>query len=131
EADFINLTDVEDFYRIGVPSETRTYEITGIEEPQAGNNLFTIFTILPQVQSAEDISYEVQPKAGVVQRRLIEHSQTLYYKDDLSGPLPLGQVESHALPYQTYKEALTPGLITQVYGSRITDALLEGQGGYI
>jgi len=131
EADFINRADVEDFYRIGVPSETRTYEITGVGEPQAGNTFFTVPAILAQLQNAGDISYEMQPTAGVVQRRLIEHTQTLYYKDDLSGPLPLGQVESHALPYQTYKEALTPGLVTQVYGNRVNDALLTGEGGYI
>ncbi|MFL5624171.1 MAG: toxin TcdB middle/N-terminal domain-containing protein, partial [Ktedonobacteraceae bacterium] len=131
EADFVNRVDVEEFYRIGVPSETRSYEITGIAQPQGGNALFTLSAILTQVQNAGNISYEVSPTAGVVQKRLIEHMQIVYYKDDLSGPLPLGQVESHALPYQTYKEALTPGLVTQVYGSRINDTLLKSEGGYI
>src|SRR5213076_3155055 len=90
-----------------------------------------VSAILTQVQNAGNISYEVSPTAAVVQKRLIEHMQTVYYKDDLSGPLPLGQVESHTLPYQTYKEALTPGLVTQVYGSRINDTLLKSEGGYI
>lgn len=131
EADFINKADRKDFYRIGVPSEARTYEIIGILRPQEASSLFTVSSVLTQVQNASTISYEVQPSTGIVQKRRIEHTQTRYYKDDLSGVLSLGQVESHALPYQTYKEALTPGLITQVYGGRVNDTLLASEGGYL
>ena len=131
EADFINRADVEEFYRIGVPSETRTYEITGIAQPQGGNTFFTVSDILAQVRSARSISYEMQPTAGVVQRRLIEQTRTLYYINDLSGPLPLHQVESHALTYQSYKLAFTPGLLTQMYGNRVNEALLRDEGKYV
>ena len=39
---------------------------------------------------------------------LIEHVRTLYRRDDLTGPLPLGEVESLALPFESYKLAFTP-----------------------
>ena len=44
--------------------------------------------------------------------RLIEHVRTLYRRDDLTGPLALGQVESLALPFESYKLAFTPELRT-------------------
>jgi RHS repeat-associated protein len=51
-------------------------------------------------------------------QRLIADQRTLYRANDLPAPpaaLPLGIMESKALPYESYKLALTPGLITDVY----------------
>ena len=45
--------------------------------------------------------------------------------------LPLGALESLALPGETYKLAFTPGLLTQVYGDRVTEAMLATDGGYV
>ena len=62
------------------------------------------------------------------QRRLIEHVRTLYRSNALVGPLPLRQLQSRALPFESYKLALTPGLVAAVYGGRVTDAMLEAEG---
>ena len=40
-------------------------------------------------------------------------------------------LESLALPGETYKLAFTPGLLTQVYGNRVTEAMLTTDGGYV
>ena len=64
-------------------------------------------------------------------RRPIEWLRTLYRCDDLSGPLPLGVLESLALPFESYKLAFTPSLVTQVYEGRLTDAMLVNHGGYV
>jgi hypothetical protein len=64
-------------------------------------------------------------------RRPIEWLRTLYRCDDLSGPLPLGVLESLALPFESYKLAFTPSLVTQVYEGRVTDAMLVNHGGYV
>ena len=53
------------------------------------------------------------------QKRLIEHVRTRYRKNDLTDLLPVGALESLALPGESYKLAFTPGLLTQVYGSRV------------
>ena len=45
--------------------------------------------------------------------------------------LPLGQLESLALPFESYKLAFTPGLITQVFGDRISETMLAGEGKYV
>src|SRR5437016_6446418 len=38
---------------------------------------------------------------------------------------------SLALPFESYKQAFTPGLVSQVFGSRVDDPLLPGEGGYV
>ena len=44
--------------------------------------------------------------------------------------LPLGVLKSNALPGESYRLALTPGLITRIFGARVTDAILL-EGGYV
>ncbi|MBE9128306.1 MULTISPECIES: SpvB/TcaC N-terminal domain-containing protein [unclassified Coleofasciculus] len=129
QANFINRPDVWELYRIGVPFETRTYEITGVLG--SGNTLFSLSELRDAIESASEISYEMQPSAGLLQKRLIECDRILYYKDNLTGSLPLGQVESLALPYESYKLALTPELINQVFESRVNDDILTNEGKYI
>src|SRR5690606_2722813 len=82
-------------------------------------------------RDAEEIAYEAAAATGVLQKRAIAHARTLYRKDDLSGPLPLGQIEPLALPYETYQLALTPGLAASVFAERIDEALLASDGRYV
>jgi hypothetical protein len=44
-----------------------------------------------------------------------------YYRNDLSGALPLGELESLALPFETYRLAFTPELLERIYGDRINN----------
>jgi hypothetical protein len=67
---------------------------------------------------------------GSLQKRLIERVRTLYRKNDFSDALPLGVLESLALPYESYKLAFTPDLLAQVYGDRVTEEMLT-EGGYL
>lgn len=124
-----NEPDKADWYRIGVPVETRTYELTGV--PRAGDGPYEFEAMKTAAPAAAEIQYEEQPNNNSEQKRLIERVRTLYYKDDLSGALPLGEVGSHALPYQSYKMAFTPGLLTEVYGGRVNDDLLRDEGRYV
>ena len=43
----------------------------------------------------------------------------------------MGQLESLALPFESYKLAFTPGLITQVFGNRVSETMLTGEGKYV
>ncbi len=65
-----------------------------------------------------DVKYEDIPTSGK-RRRPIEHIRTFYRKNDLSAILSLEEsleeMESLALPGDTYKLAFTPGLIDKVY----------------
>jgi RHS repeat-associated protein len=123
ESDVINQPDELTWYRIGLPSETRTYELTGLPLP-INSALFTGEQLLAGAAGATVIPYEAVPSESITQKRLITRSRTLYRKDDLSGALPVGQVESHALPYENYKMAFTPGLLS-IYSAKASAAIVS------
>ncbi|MBD1833294.1 toxin [Cyanobacteria bacterium FACHB-472] len=140
-----NKPNEGDWYRIGLPIETLTYEITGISST-AGQRFaipdFYVKDAAGQVSgfvTAPEIPYDQFP-AGTLQKRLIERVRALYRRNDEANtldptPLPLGEVESLALPCESYKLAFTPGLLAQVYGSKISTAdlgnLLRNEGKYV
>lgn len=128
EVDVIHCPDRRSFYRLGLPFESRAYEITGLAG--SGTHPFSLDFLRSAIGKAADIPYEAQPTAGQVQKRLVERDQVLYYRNDLSGPLSLGQVDSLALPYETYRLAFTPALLDRIYRDRFPHTLLEEEGGY-
>jgi RHS repeat-associated protein len=144
-----NATEASDDYRTPLPGESKTYELTGLNLP-ANQNRFSLADILAAGTSAVPIDYEQNPTSGVLQKRVIEHVRILYRPNDLGtvpdkdplALLPLGIMESLALPGESYKLAFTPNLLDQVYvrsGQKLLPAdpaeILEGggakQGGYV
>ena len=67
------------------------------------------------VNDSVEIPYEAKPDLSVIQKRLIDDVRTLYLKDDLSGPLPPGQMDSLGFAYQSYKLAMTANLADQIF----------------
>jgi RHS repeat-associated protein len=130
---FANVTDQPTWYRVGVPVETRSFELTGASGTGV-NGQFDRGQLQVAVSTASQISYETSPD-GSLQKRLIGGARTTYLKDDLSGALATGSVDSLALPYKNYKMAFTSGLLNDVYSSKIAgpalEALLSNEGGYI
>lgn len=115
-------------YRLGGGFEAQSFEITGL--PKAG--------ALYQISDFQDIlgagsaplPYHQQPTVGLSQRRLIEQVRSLYYNETLDGPLPLGVLPSHSIPYESYQLAYTPDLLQQLYGDKLPDpdtAMNEGR----
>lgn len=125
---FANRPSEDDGYRVGVPTEVTISELSGLVAPTQG--LLALDTVRSALQVTE-VPYETPTGGPGIQRRVLDRERTLYYRDDLSGPLPLGQVGSRALPYETYHGALTPGLIAQVYGSRVSEVVLQNEGRYV
>jgi RHS repeat-associated protein len=126
EATFANHAAAEGWYRVGIPVSSTTSELTGL--PHGG--LFTPDALRTLIAKAVEIPFEEAP-GGTIERRPISRTRWLYYRDELSGPLALGHVQSLALPYQTLKQAFTPGLVTQVYGDTVDDALLISEAHYV
>ena len=125
-----NALDLTDGQRAPLPAEARSYELTGMALP-AGRQRFTFDEVAGAAAAAADLGYEELPTAGTVQKRLIEHLRTYYLRDNLSGPLPLGVLQPLALPFETYKLALTPGLVAEVFAGRVTDAMLTDDARYV
>jgi RHS repeat-associated protein len=122
-----------DTYRAPLPCEARTYELLQLtpasNEPLV-TNLFRFDKMAAAIEAAGDGQHDLPyedvngsgAQAGHPYRRLVEHVRTLYRPDDMGAAqnnplamLPLGKVEPHALPGESYKLAFTPGLLTQVF----------------
>ncbi|HVZ38022.1 MAG TPA: SpvB/TcaC N-terminal domain-containing protein [Candidatus Kapabacteria bacterium] len=128
-----------DVFRAPVECETIAAELTGVT-PAGGRFTFSEMAAnwTTLWSGAHDIAYEevstpdiegVGTPTGLA-RRITSHSRTLYRRDDLSGLLPLGTLEAHAIAGEAYQLALTPGLINRIFGTRVNSTIL-GEGGYV
>jgi RHS repeat-associated protein len=119
-----------DDHRTPVLCESRTYELTGLIVP-TGNKRFAFDDVLTAGMTATALAYEQDPTVGLRQKRLIEHVRTYFKRDDLAGQLSFGDLQSLGLPFESYKLALTPGLIAKTFGSRASDAMIQNEGRYV
>ena len=118
ENDFTNPVLEPDQYRTPLPAETRTSELSGFKpENNAARFSFDEWTHndFALLASAADIPYEETADNIAKQKRLIEHVRTRYRNDDLTALLPPGVVGALALPGESYKLALTPGLVARIF----------------
>lgn len=122
-----NPVEAADDHRTPLPCESCTHELTGLTLP-LGRNRFTFSEVLEAGVTAIALDYEQDLTAGRIEKRLIEHVRTYYRRNDLGGSLLLGELQSLALPFESYKLAFTPGLVAAVYGDRVSDAMLDGAG---
>lgn len=126
-----------DAYRAPLACESCTFELAkrsnAAEEPTLLVTKLIPFheieAIIAQAGDGNhDLDYEDIDAGGIADeawwRRPIEHVRTLYRRDDLTGFLPLCELQSLALPGETYKLAFTPGLIENVY-QRKRDDIVE------
>ncbi len=138
---------LSDVYRANLPSAGVTAEITGTSPSSPLSGIMKLFgfdefdkTQWPVFwDGSHDIPYESIPASDVdgagapataATRRIVEQSRTLYRSDDLTALLPLGQLQSRALPGERYRAALTPGLVSGIFGALAPDAALT-EGGYL
>jgi RHS repeat-associated protein len=151
EHDYTRAVDDEDAYRAPLEAESRAYELLQLAPDAATpgtTNLFGFDELRTKVaragDGAHDLPYEdvrgsgAQP--GHPWRRMLEQSRKLYRRNDLTGPLPLGELQSRALPYRSYRLALTAGLVAQIFRrprAGTTEDLLPNaaavvaEGGYV
>nr|WP_320014948.1 SpvB/TcaC N-terminal domain-containing protein [uncultured Desulfobacter sp.] len=114
---YTNAVESQSQYRLPLVAENKTYHITGLT---AAGDLFEPleFENILEDSVSTEIDYGDSGTAGI-ERRRIEHFQTLYYKDDLTGALPLGQLASCGLSFENYQLAFTPQLVNRLYGAKI------------
>jgi RHS repeat-associated protein len=136
------VVEEDDAFRTPAVCESRTYELVNVR-PNASNagatNVFGFKEMSEKVDQAfdgsHDLEYEDIAAVGVItqqgHRRPVERVRAIYRRNDLSGPLAFQRLESRALPFEAYKLALTPNLVSSVYGTRVVDAMLQNEGGYV
>jgi RHS repeat-associated protein len=136
ESSYTNAVLLDDAHRTPLPRETSTYELIHVmadASQPALTNLFRFAELQKKTRAASDgnhdLPYEDLQAAGAYTsdpyRRLIERSLVLYRKNDLTGALTFGTLESMALPYESYKLALTPGLLAKVYQQQLNQSTIN------
>jgi RHS repeat-associated protein len=125
-----------DHYRLRVPSEVLTYELTGFT-PGLGRYFdidelreYALSTTIPGQGTLPVASrqYHELPQGTAAAKRLVEHVRTLFFKDDLSDYLPAGQLGRLGLVYEQYKLALTSDLLDNVFTNGQLDEVVDGGG---
>ena len=124
--DFINVANRDDAYHIGVACQSRTFEITGIQ-PINQRTLLAARDFDPirsDMQQPFALGSFLHPGDSIPtgpEKRLVGWTRTYFRTDatadDLdaaetnAGRLPLGQIESLELPYESYTAAFNPYLV--------------------
>jgi RHS repeat-associated protein len=133
ETRYTNDVAEPDDYRLRVPSEVLTYDLTGVASQ---GDYFAIDELrglrLSLVHQATgtpvpEIPYHQLADGTSAQKRLVEHARTLFFDDAPAVPsaaLSLGQLGRLGLPFETYKLALTNDLLSTVFGNKLTSDVL-------
>jgi RHS repeat-associated protein len=119
ENSFTNDVMGDAAYRLRMPCEVRTYELTGLT-PASG--FYFSLDELREARIAEnvdEIPYHFLPNGNTPQKRLVEQVRILYFDENLRDPLHFGELNRLGLPYETYKIALTQDLLAAVLGNKL------------
>ncbi len=128
KSNFTNDINTNDSYRLRLPAEVMTYELTGVGKKSFYYSVEDLTDILTVAKEVEYYQYDEPSAAGNSQKRLIEHIRTIYRSDNLKDALLLYHLESLALPFESYQLAFTPTLVENIFGTRVTeDMMLEGK----
>lgn len=128
--DFNNDPIFPDTHRLPLPSETKTYQLRGVQKTNTFYTAKDFDNILAGINSdtAEYFETDKPLTPGKAQRRLIEHIRSTYYRNDLTAALPLHQLGALAIPFESYQLAYTPALVNDIYTGKVNDGLLtEGK----
>lgn len=126
EFEFTNAVIEPDVRRIPNQCENRQYELVHVvadrHQPSI-TGLFGVDEIHSKISTASDGLHDLAfedidasgAREGSPYRRLLEHARLYFRKNDLSEPLPLKQIQSMALPYQTQQIVYTPELLKREF----------------
>ena len=135
-----------DTYRSRVPCEVLTYELTGVspedaEDRQSDDAWDDFYFTLDELRrlrlsdyhqpdgiAVEERQYHQLTAPGngsLPRKRLVEHTRTVFFRDDLTGPLPFRELGTRALPYESYKLALTDDLLGAVFAEKLQADILK------
>jgi RHS repeat-associated protein len=131
--EYTNDINVAEAYRLRLPYYVRQFELTGsFPEPDPDADYFTTEKLLADFIAATEIDYSVIANNTDLEKRLVEAQKIIFLADDAVTPLSETDIESKAIPYQTYRLAFTEDLIADVYDTKVdvSDMVID-EGKYI
>jgi RHS repeat-associated protein len=145
ETRYTNDVDLEDHYRLRLPFEVSTFEVTGIcpqdeDDRTSADPWDDIYFTLEELRrfrlsetyqtegiDVETIPYHLLPDRISPQKRMVEQVRTLYFNENLVDSLPLGELNHLGLPYETYKLALTDDLLDAILREKLEGLAEDGE----
>lgn len=91
--------------------QTQTFELTGILPT---NSIFSLTDFKGKINDFQPLDYEKKATIGK-QKRLIEHIKTKFYNEELSAPLPDGEMAIRGISFESYQLAYTPNLLKDIF----------------
>ncbi len=119
----------EQHYRLRMPAEAQTYELTGFTPASgfyfdlADLRTYHLTEADEGSRQVEEIEYQEISNPNVQQKRKVEHVLTLYFAEDLKTPLARGVLNHLGLAYENYRLALTETLLQSVLGNKFNDTV--------
>lgn len=127
---FTNDVIADHIYRLRLTSEVKTLELKGVVKTGTYFSVKDFAGVLTDEKSDTAFYHELDKPLiiGKAQKRVIEQQRSIYYRNNLTAALPLHQLESLALPFESYQLAYTPELVADIFGSRVNAGILtEGK----
>lgn len=126
-----------DFHRNPELCGTSDYQVTGLTAPTDASLMFRLSDVMREASNifaaATEVEFEDTPDPSAPAKRLVASSFKLFRSDDLGKTLQRGEIESRALPGESFQLAFTPGLLEKAYqGIDVrTEEEMTNIGGYV
>jgi RHS repeat-associated protein len=128
ETGYTNAVDLPDAHRTPMPAQARAFEVMGLYPAGRVFGFAELRDGLASVTAEVPFQEWTAVPDGPPARRLTSHTSVRYRRDDLSGALPPGVLESLGLPYRSYRQAFTDGLVAALYGGQVDADMLQAAG---
>lgn len=135
EAEYVNhpATEQEPYHRLGVDYESRTYEVGGLSDTPTRFELAQserdVAAALNNTVAPEQVPPSF-PDERVPWSRLLSWDRTYFWNANETEALALGEIDGKCLLHHQETAAFTPALVERAFGDRVTDEMLEDDGGY-
>ncbi|MGL4598823.1 MAG: SpvB/TcaC N-terminal domain-containing protein, partial [Bacteroidia bacterium] len=126
---YINQTT--NLRQIGIPFETKSYEISGILTQANGYCLFEDISEKVKTALANEILYNAAFNGSTPQVRMLAWNRSYFWNESQTDVLGLGQINSRGLLHHSRSAVFSKDFISQSFNNRLTDTVIEQEGGYL
>jgi RHS repeat-associated protein len=133
QTNYAHVVNDPDVWIEGVVWQSKCYELKGIQSPRVSYLSFEeVNEAIDHVLYGGilDFGQEFDDDATRLQIRLFKWERRYYWSESLGNPLPLAQIEVPILPYNVEVAVFPVSYVTKVYGERVSNQILENEGGY-
>lgn len=128
-AQFIHLDANVSYYRLGLQTERKNYEMVNL--PAAATGIYSRAELLDHFRISNFEPYEnLEPISDRPGRRLVEYARQMYLSDELN-PMPRGMAGSKGLLYDTQVAAFSDSLFQHLYSGNFQSNTLVSEGKYV